>query len=93
MCQSCMSGHNLQVHHKKYIPGRMAWEYFTLWEKSHLITLCRKCHAAEHGIEYIEKGDYKLSKNQPYLGGSYDSRAVKSISQVMRECLLRLLNG
>lgn len=36
----------LQVHHKKYIYGLKPWEYST----ENCITLCRGCHAAEHGI-------------------------------------------
>ncbi len=35
----------LQVHHKKYISGLKPWEYAT----KDCITLCRGCHAAEHG--------------------------------------------
>jgi hypothetical protein len=35
----------LQVHHKKYLAGKAPWEYpLELCE-----TLCRRCHAAEHG--------------------------------------------
>ena len=34
----------LQVHHKKYIPGRKPWEY----RQEDLITLCKGCHAREH---------------------------------------------
>lgn len=44
MCQVCMSTKNLQVHHKKYIPGFMAWEY----EDFYLTTLCGNCHSLEH---------------------------------------------
>ena len=36
----------LQVHHKRYIPGRLPWEYGT----SDCITLCKGCHAREHGL-------------------------------------------
>lgn len=35
----------LQVHHKSYISGRKPWEY----ETSECETLCRGCHAREHG--------------------------------------------
>lgn len=35
----------LQVHHKRYIPGRLPWEY----ETTDCEALCRGCHAAEHG--------------------------------------------
>ena len=36
----------LQVHHKKYINGLKPWEYST----KDCFTLCRGCHASEHGI-------------------------------------------
>lgn len=36
----------LQVHHKRYINGLKPWEYST----EDCITLCRGCHASEHGI-------------------------------------------
>ena len=45
-CQTCMSLTNLQVHHKRYISGRKAWEY----EDSYLITLCDTCHNKVHGL-------------------------------------------
>jgi 5-methylcytosine-specific restriction endonuclease McrA len=48
-CSVCGRGGNevvLQVHHKKYINGLKPWEYAT----KDCITLCRGCHAAEHGI-------------------------------------------
>ncbi|WP_147297246.1 HNH endonuclease [Chromobacterium vaccinii] len=35
----------MQVHHKRYITGRKPWEYDT----SDCETLCRGCHAREHG--------------------------------------------
>lgn len=35
----------LQVHHKHYVSGRKPWEY----ETSECETLCRGCHAREHG--------------------------------------------
>jgi len=34
----------LQVHHKRYIENRYAWDY----ESSDLITLCKKCHTNLH---------------------------------------------
>jgi hypothetical protein len=36
----------LQVHHKKYIKRRKPWEYAT----SDCVTLCKGCHATEHGL-------------------------------------------
>lgn len=49
VCTRCGRGPEeyavLQVHHKKYIHGRDPWEYpYELCE-----TLCKGCHAAEHG--------------------------------------------
>lgn len=35
----------LQVHHKRYIRGRLPWEY----ETTDCEALCKGCHAAEHG--------------------------------------------
>jgi len=34
----------LQIHHKKYIQGRLPWEY----ENDDLITLCKECHNKQH---------------------------------------------
>lgn len=36
----------LQVHHLKYIIDRKPWEYAT----HECVTLCKSCHASEHGI-------------------------------------------
>jgi hypothetical protein len=50
VCTSCkrgpLEGAVLQIHHKSYIQGKLPWEYpYELCE-----TLCKGCHAAEHGI-------------------------------------------
>lgn len=44
ICQHCMSGKNLNVHHRYYEEGKMAWDY----PIESLITLCENCHQAEH---------------------------------------------
>lgn len=36
----------LQVHHKEYILGKLPWEY----SPDTLTTLCKSCHAQEHGL-------------------------------------------
>lgn len=36
----------LQVHHLEYLPGKKLWEY----QDDSLITLCKSCHAEEHGL-------------------------------------------
>lgn len=46
-CQMCGSHKKLQVHHKHYIAGKMAWEY----NDSDLITLCKDCHKKIHNIK------------------------------------------
>lgn len=44
VCQKCNSENNLQVHHKEYLSGHLAWEY----ENDFLITLCDTCHEGIH---------------------------------------------
>lgn len=45
MCQSCFANdQTLHVHHKRYVKGRMAWEYTV----SELAALCEPCHQEAH---------------------------------------------
>lgn len=44
-CKRCLPDDQLQVHHLHYFEGRKPWEY----EDFELITLCKHCHAEEHG--------------------------------------------
>lgn len=45
MCECCGGAETtLHVHHKRYIKGRMAWEY----EDDQLEVLCAVCHAEQH---------------------------------------------
>lgn len=45
MCQVCFSAENqLHVHHKRYVRGRMLWQY----EDFELDVLCRGCHDEAH---------------------------------------------
>jgi hypothetical protein len=50
VCEACgksaESGATLQLHHKKYIGGRLPWEYAL----AELSVLCKGCHAEVHGI-------------------------------------------
>jgi len=50
VCVRCDKGPEdgkvLQVHHKRYIPGRLPWQY----PSSYCETVCKGCHASEHGI-------------------------------------------
>lgn len=49
VCRRCRSGPKdgavLLVHHLEYIPGRRPWDYL----HKQCETLCKGCHAAEHG--------------------------------------------
>lgn len=49
-CTQCESKENtLHVHHKRYVKGRMAWEY----EDRELSVLCDQCHTDEHALKDI----------------------------------------
>lgn len=45
-CEFCGERDGLQIHHLRYIPGRMAWQY----KDEDLIVLCKKCHEKIHGL-------------------------------------------
>ncbi|ASG24038.1 HNH endonuclease [Nitrospirillum viridazoti] len=55
-CVRCRRGRAdgavLQVHHKAYVSGRLPWEY----PYGDCETLCKGCHAAEHGIAMPKTG-------------------------------------
>jgi len=46
-CERCGADSDLQVHHKQYKKGCLAWEYTC----KDVIVLCRDCHMKIHGIE------------------------------------------
>jgi hypothetical protein len=63
------SGAVLQVHHRFYIPGRKPWEY----PPKLCETLCKGCHAQEHGIIRPEIGwDLIASEDLGSLDGECD---------------------
>lgn len=49
LCQHCLNSKDLDVHHKYYIDGRLAWQY----PNGALITLCRTCHLKVHESQPI----------------------------------------
>lgn len=66
VCSDCLrSGDEvvLQVHHTKYVKGRLPWEY----PYDECEVLCRGCHAKEHGIIMPSK-DWELI-GEDDLGG------------------------
>ena len=46
-CEICGETKNLQVHHIKYIPNKMAWEY----NVTQVMVVCRECHKKIHNIK------------------------------------------
>ena len=49
-CEKCGDKETtLNVHHNRYIKGRMAWEY----ERSELRCLCQPCHEKEHSLREL----------------------------------------
>lgn len=91
MCQWCMSSEDLQVHHKKYISGRMAWEY----DDFDLLTLCGKCHSEHHGIPYVpkvKKANYISAGYNEYHNGKYRSREGTGLV-IIRDVFNKLING
>lgn len=60
---------DLQVHHLKYITGRKAWEY----PDQELITMCKGCHAQEHGhIMPLSGWEYQGEEDLGDLCGTCD---------------------
>ena len=58
-CEQCKSVEDvLHVHHKKYIKGRLAWEY----HPSLLQVLCKYCHESIHRDKQYEKEIIKMEK-------------------------------
>lgn len=46
-CEVCGGNKNINIHHKHYIKGRLAWEYLP----NDVMVLCRSCHAKVHNIK------------------------------------------
>lgn len=57
ICQLCMSGQKLQVHHVYYIENRDAWDY----PDAALITLCESCHEHQH---YLYGNKYRKTEDR-----------------------------
>jgi len=74
ICQHCMSGKSLQVHHIAYINGRMAWDY----PDYYLITLCKDCHGDVHKHKIIP-----IHEEANTMWDAWD-RIAQSIGALMR---------
>jgi 5-methylcytosine-specific restriction endonuclease McrA len=71
-CTQCGSKNDLQVHHKDYFPGKMAWEY----PDQDLVTLCGKCHTEEGKRETHERYLLQSLKNSGF--SSFEVLALSS---------------
>ncbi len=62
-CTKSGSKSKLQVHHKKYIDGRMCWDY----PNNLLITVCSDCHQEIHKTTKIKivKDKFKKKSTKP----------------------------
>lgn len=56
VCSKCGSTLYLQVHHLRYVWGKMAWEY----KDKDLIVLCSLCHEKAHCID-LDKEFYSIT--------------------------------
>jgi hypothetical protein len=78
-CASCGDqGTTLNVHHKRYVKGRMVWEY----EPHELTVLCEPCHETEHEdkellnrlLMEIGPGGYRQAAS--LIGGYWDANCM-----------------
>lgn len=63
-CTNCIQKNNLHVHHKKYINGRMCWDY----PNALLTTLCKTCHNKlhkENKIDVVKDNRIKVNNKKP----------------------------
>lgn len=68
-CNSCKSSKSLNVHHKKYIQDRLAWEY----EDDILECLCSTCHKSLHKEkESTKKNNISLENAKEILNVKLD---------------------
>lgn len=69
-CEGCgAADQQLHVHHKRYVKGRMVWEY----DSDELDALCEGCHEEEHAIkslleELFARADVGFSARKAVLG-------------------------
>lgn len=60
-CRKCGDDKTtLHVHHLRYAPNKLAWEY----EPSDLVTLCEPCHLLGHRDALIEKMRAATTENE-----------------------------
>lgn len=94
-CQDCLrSPHKLsrhiklQVHHKEYFDGLMAWEY----ADEYLITLCRECHAKLHG-KIEDPRPERLKPSFVYGNRPFESSPVLHIREALLQMIQSMIDG
>ena len=74
-CQKCKSGDNtLNVHHKKYIRGRKAWQY----RIEDFECLCEGCHKFTHELGKVEPAP-KDDRNADEIAEDFFQRMRKML--------------
>lgn len=64
-CTECeATDKTLHVHHKRYVKGRMAWEY----EDGDLTTLCKDCHESGHEVKKLIEREIALRESCDMAG-------------------------
>lgn len=86
-CQKCGAKSHLNVHHKHYESGKLAWEY----PDDVLVTLCRDCHENEHDIVPCPK----VGKFYKYHHSDYENDMLCYYVDNKRDyvCLFGVDNG
>ena len=73
-CTVCDSTQKLNVHHKRYVKGGMAWDV----KDSDLITLCKNCHSKFHGHSHEDKSVDRKNRRIERLRQSRERRTVRT---------------
>jgi 5-methylcytosine-specific restriction endonuclease McrA len=89
MCQNCMSVRNLNVHHKKYIKGLMAWEYPDWF----LVTLCQRCHEKEHKHTEIPVLEELPALDKSFMRLKSNVKLLRALIQRQAENFLKKASG
>lgn len=78
-CQHCRSKKEIQVHHKKYIKGKLPWEV----PNKYLITLCKVCHQKQHDGKHISQFVLNPKNGKPKSNKSKMQRKIENMYKEM----------
>jgi len=79
-CAKCSSSERLQAHHRFY---RSNWYDTTIDD---LVVLCRRCHAAEHGLCYVHRDRITVF---PYTGDLRRDKIFRACHLIHQNFLIR----